>query len=250
MKKKKKKRTEHERPKFSQTKAGRIYLTVAITLFLVGITMLFWEYIDMPFIQMLKDPERLRALIDEKGFGAQLLFVLLVFLQTVLALIPGEPFEIAAGYAFGVAEGTILCIIGSGLGSIAAYLLARRYGKKLVAKLFPQEKIEKLTFLQKNPKRIYLYLIIFMIPGTPKDLLSYFAGLTDIKLLPWILICTLGRLPSVITSTYGGDNLGDEKYTFAIVIFAATLAISVIGLIVYDKIVAAHQKRRTKQNQE
>ena len=228
-------------------KKGTVYLIIAACLFILGITLMFWEYIDVPFVNMIQEPDQLRAWVDERGFSAQLYFTILVFLQTVLAFIPGEPFEIAAGYAFGVWEGTVLCIIGAGLGSIVVFLLVRRFGKRFVQKIFPKEKLDKLRFLQKNPKRIYLYLIIFMIPGTPKDLLSYFAGLTDIKLLPWILICTLGRIPSVITSTYGGDKLGSEKYTFAIIIFAATLVISILGLIIYDKIVAAHQKRKTKK---
>ncbi len=228
-------------------KKRTVYLIIAVCLFILGVSLMFWEYIDLPFIQMIQEPDQLRAWVDERGFSAQLYFTMLVFLQTVLAFIPGEPFEIAAGYAFGVREGTILCIIGSGLGSVAAFLLARRFGKRFVQTVFPKEKLDKLRFLQKNPKRIYLYLIIFMIPGTPKDLLSYFAGLTDIKLLPWTLICTLGRIPSVITSTYGGDKLGSEKYTFAVIIFAATLIISILGLILYDRIVAAHQKRKTKE---
>lgn len=74
-----------------------------------------------------------------------------------------------------------------------------------------------------------------MIPGTPKDLLCYFAGLTDIRLSLWLLICSLGRLPSIVTSTVGGDALGTSNYWFAAAVFAITLVISLVGLLILQK---------------
>lgn len=57
-----------------------------------------------------------------------------------------------------------------------------------------------------------------MVPGTPKDLLCYFAGLTDLSWGKWLLLCTVGRLPSVLTSTIGGDALGVKDYQFAMLV--------------------------------
>ena len=74
------------------------------------------------------------------------------------------------------------------------------------------------------------------IPGTPKDLLSYFAGLTDIKLGRWLVISTIARLPSVITSTIGGNAVGEQNYLFAVLVFAGTLAVSALGLWIYQRI--------------
>jgi uncharacterized membrane protein YdjX (TVP38/TMEM64 family) len=79
-----------------------------------------------------------------------------------------------------------------------------------------------------------LFLVIFAVPGTPKDLLSYFAGLTDIRFPVWLLICSFGRIPSVITSTIGGDALGTQNYFFAVAVFAVTLAVSGLGLLAYN----------------
>lgn len=88
----------------------------------------------------------------------------------------------------------------------------------LVEVFFPEEKLKKLKFLKTTPKRDMIFFIIFMIPGTPKDLLCYFTGLTDIKFSLWLLICSLGRLPSIITSTVGGDALGTSNYWFAVAV--------------------------------
>jgi uncharacterized membrane protein YdjX (TVP38/TMEM64 family) len=75
-----------------------------------------------------------------------------------------------------------------------------------------------------------------MIPGTPKDLLCYYAGLTDMKLSTFLVINTIGRLPALISSTVGGDALGMQSYTAAIVVFMATLLMSLMGYIIYSKI--------------
>ena len=83
-----------------------------------------------------------------------------------------------------------------------------------------------------------------MLPGTPKDLLSYFAGLTDIRFGTWLVICSLGRIPSVISSTVGGDALGEKNYLAAIIVFAVSFALSAAGMLVYKLL----SERRAKKN--
>ena len=89
-----------------------------------------------------------------------------------------------------------------------------------------------------------LFLVIYMIPGTPKDLLGYFAGLTDIPFPVFCLVCTLGRIPSVVTSTVCGDALGTKSYRAAILVFAFTFAISALGLMIYNAICKKHEGAR------
>ena len=55
------------------------------------------------------------------------------------------------------------------------------------------------------------------------------------------MICSLGRIPSIITSTVGGDALGTKNYWFAVIVFAVTLAISAVGLLIYDRICDRHK---------
>ena len=111
----------------------------------------------------------------------------------------------------------------------------------LVEVFFPREKLRQLNFLRSSPRRTVLFLLIFMVPGTPKDLLCWFVGLTDMKLPVLLLICTLGRLPAVITSTVGGNALGDERYWFAVIVFAATFVLSITGLAIYNRICKKQQ---------
>ena len=180
--------------------------------------------------------------MDDNGIWSRFAYMGMVILQVVIAVLPGEPFEIAAGYAFGAVEGSLLCIAASTLGSITVFLLVRYFGVPLVEVFFSEEKLRRIKFLKTTPKRDFIFFIIFMIPGTPKDLLCYFAGLTDIRLSLWLLICSLCRLPSIVTSTVGGDALGTSNYWFAAAVFAITLVISLVGLLFYKKICNRHEK--------
>lgn len=209
---------------------------------IVASALIMW-LVGAPLVRFASEPEKFRAWVDGHGFGGRIAYIGMVIFQVVIALIPGEPFEIAAGYAFGAVEGTLLCILASTLGSVAVFLLVRRFGVRLVEVFFSKDKLKSVRFLKSTPKRDMLFLIIFMIPGTPKDLLSYVAGLTDIRFPVWLMICSLGRIPSIITSTVGGNALGTQNYWFAIAVFAATMAVSGVGLLIYNCICKRHAAR-------
>lgn len=214
----------------------------AVCIAVVASALIMW-LVGAPLVRFASEPEKFRAWVDGHGFGGRIAYIGMVIFQVVIALIPGEPFEIAAGYAFGAVEGTLLCILASTLGSVAVFLLVRRFGVRLVEVFFSKDKLKSVRFLKSTPKRDMLFLIIFMIPGTPKDLLSYVAGLTDIRFPVWLMICSLGRIPSIITSTVGGNALGTQNYWFAIAVFAATMAVSGIGLLIYNRICKRHAAR-------
>ena len=214
----------------------------AVCIAIVASALIMW-LVGAPLVRFASEPEKFRAWVDGHGFGGRIAYIGMVIFQVVIALIPGEPFEIAAGYAFGAVEGTLLCILASTLGSVAVFLLVRRFGVRLVEVFFSKDKLKSVRFLKSTPKRDMLFLIIFMIPGTPKDLLSYVAGLTDIRFPVWLMICSLGRIPSIITSTVGGNALGTQNYWFAIAVFAATMAVSGIGLLIYNRICKRHAAR-------
>lgn len=183
-----------------------------------------------------KESEKLKDIISDLGFGGKLLYIGISALQVIIALIPGEPVEILGGYAFGAFEGTLLYLIGAFIGSMAVFWLVRRFGKKIASIFFSEKKIASLRFLRSSPKKNVLLITIFTIPGTPKDLIAYYAGLTDIKTWVWALVCFFGRIPSVITSAISGSALGDSKFSTAIATVIVTLIISAVGLLVYKMI--------------
>lgn len=213
------------------------------------LSVVIWRFVGTPLMKFVSDPAALRAWVDSYGWAARFAFAGMVIFQVIIAFIPGEPFEIAAGYAFGVVEGTILSIAAAAVGSIITFGLVRKFGMRLVRIFFSEEKINSIKFLKTSETRNFLFLIVYMLPGTPKDLLGYFAGLTDIPFPVFCLICTFGRIPSVITSTIGGDALGTKSYGAAILTFVITLAVSGIGLLIYNHICKKHAlKHQSKGN--
>ena len=213
----------------------------AVVIFILLSLALAW-FVGRPLIRFARQPEQFRAWVEGHGLWAPLAYAAMVFLQVVVAVIPGEPLEIAGGYAFGAWQGTALCLAGAVLGSVAVFALVRRWGRGLVEVFFPADKLEKLHFLLRtSPKRTALLWLIFTVPGTPKDLLCYFAGLTDLRWTTWLLIASVGRLPSIITSTVGGNALGLQNYQFAAITFAATTVIAGVGLVIYRQVCRRHK---------
>lgn len=213
-------------------KQKKMLSAAAIIIFILLFAALAW-FVGRPMIRFARQPEQFRSWVDGHGALGWAAYAAMVFLQVVVAIIPGEPLEIAGGYAFGAWWGTALCLIGAVLGSAAVFALVRRWGRPLVEVVFPKEKLDKLQFLHSSPKRTALLWLIFTAPGTPKDLLCYFAGLTDMKWRTWLLIATVGRLPSIVTSTVGGGALGDRNYTAAAIAFGVALAAAGVGYLVY-----------------
>lgn len=213
----------------------RIIAVVSVLIATAVITFLF-IYIGKPLINFITEPERFRLWVENHGILGRLIFVLIVLVQVVIALIPGEPLEIAAGYAFGAVEGTLLYLGGAVTGSIIVFLLVRRFGIRFLEIFFSAEKIQSMGFLKNNRKRSVLLFFIFMIPGTPKDLLCYYAGLTDMKFATFLVINLIGRLPALLSSTIGGDALGMQSYTLAIIVFGITLLVSGVGYLIYQHI--------------
>lgn len=208
---------------------------ISILIF-IGFTLFITFAVGKPMIEFVEDPKLFREWVDTYGILGRIVFVGMVVLQVVIALIPGEPLEFGAGYAFGAFEGTILATIGILIGSVLVFFLVKKLGVALLEVFFSNEQISKVKILKKSPKRDGLLFLLFLLPGTPKDILTYFLGLTDIKFFTLIFLSVVGRFPSVVSSTISGAALGRESYILAIIVFAITLLLSLIGLLIYNKI--------------
>ena len=211
----------------------------AVAIFILLSAALAW-FVGRPMVRFAREPEVFRAWVADHGFWGMAAYAGMVFLQVLVAVIPGEPLEIAGGYAFGAVWGTVLCLLGAFLGSVAVFAVVRQWGVPLVEVFFPKEKLNKLAFLKTSPKRTALLWLVFTVPGTPKDLLTYGIGLTDMSIPSYLALTTVARFPSVITSTVGGNAVGEKKYLWAVAVFLVTAAISLAGLCLYNRIGKRH----------
>ena len=199
-----------------------------VTTLVVLVTLFVWNWLSS-FSQ-----EDFRDYIRSFGPLGWLVLLCLQILQVFIALIPGEIVESAAGFAFGPVVGTLVCYIGIVIASILIFWLTRRYGVKLVEVFVARERINELRFLNTAKKRNALLFFLYFIPGTPKDLLTYFAGLTDIRFREFLVISLIARIPSILSSTFGGHMLGNENYWGAVLLYSVTGVISIAGLFLYQ----------------
>ena len=213
----------------------------AFVVFVVFCVLTGW-LVGVPMVEFANDPERFREWVDASGIWGRVLFVGMVVLQVVVAFIPGEPVELAAGYAFGFWEGSALTMAGFLLGSWLVFALVRKFGVKLVEVFFHKNKIAELRFLQNPRKAKIIAFLLMLIPGTPKDFLSYFAGLTPLTLSQWLRIVALARIPSLVTSSLTGAAAGEENYILSGVMLAVTLIISISGILYYRHICKQENK--------
>jgi uncharacterized membrane protein YdjX (TVP38/TMEM64 family) len=180
---------------------------------------------------------KLGEFIESFGIWGAVIALLKQVLQVVLAVIPGEPIEIVMGVLYGTVGGCLMCLVGIAIGSCVVFLSVRRLGKNAVEKVMSNEKYKKLKFLNDPSRRDVLLFILMFIPGTPKDTLTYFAPFTGIPFVRYIIISTVARIPSIISSSYIGSSIMGGNFVRSIIAFAVVGAVSLVGILVYNKII-------------
>ena len=191
-------------------------------------------------IDLGKNEDALKDMLQNSGFKGQLTFIALQFLQIFIAIIPGEVLEVAAGYSFGTFGGILLCYIGIFLAASLVFFIIKKYGVKTVDILVNEKTRKKLYKLMNSPKRDMIIFILYFIPGTPKDIFNFIVPLSPIKFWRFTLITMIARLPSVISSVIFGSMLGNDKILVSIIIYGSTLIISAIGAFVYNRFMKDH----------
>ena len=234
--------------KIKQTKSKRKHTVTVISVIIGFILVLFLTWlIFVKFYRYGKSAEDFKVFINSYGYLGIFVALGIQMLQVVVALLPGEFVEIGIGYCYGAIGGTAICLIGTSLASVLVFALTKKWGIRLVELFTDSKKIDRLRFINSEKKLDLVIFLFFFIPGTPKDLLTYFAGLTRMTVGRFLVITTIARTPSVVTSTIGGDFLGDGNYISAIVMFAATAVVSLIGLKIYTAILNKKEARRSQR---
>lgn len=210
----------------AKERTRRLVVVGSLILILIVFTLIGF-YVGLPLVEAFrKSPETFRSYVESHGFLGKLLMIGITILQVVIALLPGEPFELAAGFVFGWLEGGILCMIGCIIASSLVFLLVSIFGKKVAELFFREDKIKQYAFLQNEKRLNVLVFILFLIPGTPKDMLTYIVPLTPMRLPTFLWLTSLARIPSLFSSTITGSLAQNENYLAAVITYGITLIIS------------------------
>lgn len=201
-----------------------------------------------PLMDLVQNRDSFRTWIEDRGALKYVIMVGLMFLQIVIAVIPGGPMEIAAGYAFGPFLGTLLCVMGSVLGTWVIFLLTRRFGMKLVRLFVSTRQMTSMKLLQDKRKMHLVLFLLFLIPGIPKDIITYFGGILPISMASFLTITSIARTPAIFISTLGGHWIGREAYGPAVFVLAVALVITLAGSYWYQQRTA--QKTKEPQDED
>jgi uncharacterized membrane protein YdjX (TVP38/TMEM64 family) len=221
--------------RYSKGRAAAILSVISVLFCLFSVIGFFWLKIRF------SDVDAIKLWIDEHYAAGVILMITVCALQVIVAFVPGELVEIAAGYAFGGWIGALVCTVGIMTGSVIAILLARKFGRRLVESLYPKD-IDSLPILNDRKKRNTMVFLLFLIPGTPKDLFTYVVGMTEMSIPLYILLTGVARLPSIIMSTLGGGALGNDRLWLAVQIFVVAGIVSACGYFIYLVIKGRHEK--------
>lgn len=216
-------------------KALRRRVLIGLIAAAVVTALLCWEYLP-GLLAWLADASAVRAFVADHAFASRLTMLGINIAQVLLAFLPGEPVELASGYAFGFWEGTALCLVASGLATSAIYWATRRWGWKLVGLFFDRSLFDRFSWLKSAKRLELIMLIVFLIPGTPKDFLTYFAGLTNMRFLPVVLIATFGRIPSIVTSTITASAVGSGNWPLVVCTLVVSALLLAVGGLMYRRL--------------
>ena len=214
-----------------------IIIFVAVT---VVLTVLFW-----PFIKDLRNPEyreNFSLWVKELGFKGWFILLGLQILQIVVSFIPGGPVELIAGAAYGAWGGLGICLAGCVFSASLIFFTVKKFGLPLVKRFFGEENIKTWGFLKDVRKTTMVVFIVFIIPGTPKDMLTWLGPLSGLSLLQFVVISTFARTPAILCTTIMGDSMIQGNWIVFLMLFFFTALIGMLGILFKDKIVKKFSK--------
>ena len=215
--------------------------TISLIVIIGALSVIFFPHIAALATE--EGRRRLIAFIEEIGFGGWLVTLGIQIFQIIIAFLPGEPVELMLGAIWGPWLGTLTCLIGVFIGTLLIFLLSRRLGIGFVKRAAGEKNIGKYKFLGSEKGLEITVFLLFFIPGTPKDVLTYIVPLTPIRPVRYLVISTLARIPSILTSTVLADSILNGRYAMSIAVFAITAVISIAGIFV-----GKHYVRRKQTN--
>lgn len=206
----------------------------------------------LPLIRLLSSDEGQAVIIEKMqdfGIFAPLLFVLLQVVQVVIAVIPGGPVPMIGGVLFGEWGALALSLAGFFLGTVLVYYLVQWIGKPLVDRFVSEKHFQKFDFLLEGKRTELLIFLVFLLPGLPKDVLTYLVSFNfRIKPMHLFLLTTLGRTPATILTVFLGGSLWDGNYILTIVLTGVILLLAFAGWMI-KKHVDKRAERKTKKSE-
>jgi len=228
--------TKEDRVKFA------ILAAIIVVSLVIGIALI-------PFFNGLLKADTRQQVVDSvrsKGVLGFLIILGVEVLQIVLAVIPGEPVQVIAGMLYGTVGGGLTILLGTVIAGAIVYKLVERLGMPLVRAVVSDEMMKKLDFLNDNKRIDVIVLILFFIPGIPKDVLTYFVPLAEMPMSRFLLVSTVARIPALFLSTYAGSAFTSGNYLAMVIVFVICGGLAIVGIMKRDTIFDWFRERKNK----
>ncbi|MFH1503042.1 MAG: TVP38/TMEM64 family protein [Candidatus Diapherotrites archaeon] len=192
------------------------------------------------------NPDSIISFVNSFGIFGELMFILLVILECVLAPIPAVVLYVAGGVLFGAFYGGILTLIGNLLGALIAFGIARKYGRNFVErKINKNLRIKFDNFSEKYG--IFSLFILRINPLTTSDLFSYLAGLSKMKTWNFLLGTGLGLIPLIFIQTYFGEVfVKSSPILSAVIIWLSIIYLIVLVYLIWKMLLKQKESVKTQ----
>lgn len=199
-----------------------------------------------PYMHELFEPGGLdRVIEDVRSAGPLGVLILLAmqFLQIVVAFIPGEVVQMAAGMMYGPWLGGLVILIGCVISAAFIFVVVHRLGAPFVQDMVPTKYLDKFRAFEETGKLDIVVFVLFLIPAMPKDVFTYLVPLTNMPMKKFLVLSNVARIPGILISTYAADGLVDGRLTQSIAIFAVVAVIALVCVVFRDRIMGLLHKK-------
>jgi len=206
-----------------------IFLAASLLVSLGVLTLLGYVYLWpllKPYYALVSDKEKISGIFRAAGDWAPIVYILLEAVQ-VLTMFWPVPLEIAGGFLFGLPLGLLYSMIGLTTGGVLAFLLGRWLERTYLRRIIDPTKLQGFQKLMKREGALAAF-IIFLVPGVPKDFVSYVLGFTTLSLKFFVVAVAIFRLPSTFLLTLQGAEAAKGNYWLSVGLIGGNYVLAVL----------------------
>ncbi len=208
----------------------KIAVGLLFPLFIVAVLVIAWQTRES-WGAILDSEVDAQQWITQFGGWAPLVYIGVQVFQVVVFVVPGDVVQIAGGYLFGVLPGVAYSLLGIAIGSTIDFFIARSLGRTFVEGVFGERRVAAFDRVSSSPQARTGFLLLFVIPGVPKDVLVYVAGISTLRFPSFLLITMTGRLPGIVGSAIIGNSAAQERWFLSVFVFGLAVALFGAGVI-------------------
>jgi uncharacterized membrane protein YdjX (TVP38/TMEM64 family) len=228
------------------TDRARWALVTAVLLAILAVV-IWLVAVDAPIVRFVvrlyQDKKFLKETVRSWGWMAPLVFIAIQAMQVIISPIPGEITGPVGGALFGTGLGLFYSTIGLTVGTLFCFWVGRKWGEPLVRPWLSEHHWNRMNFILEAEGALICF-ILYLVPGFPKDILSYLFGISPMPFWLFAIVSTVARIPGTWVSSYFGAHVAEQQYIYALAFMAVVIALCLPLYYYRDRILKRFHKPR------